>query len=102
MSNLINEIKNFRNVKIVNQPVFVHYYTQYIDNDLHLLSSSYSVYPFDKPTIDHIKSNEHKSMFYIFQIEENYARWIEISDPNYIKNTRKEKLDKLKKLEIYL
>lgn len=104
MSDLINEVKDFKNVKIVTQPAFIHYYTQYVVNEMKLLSSAHSVYPFDNPTIDYIKSNEHKSMFYIYKIEENYARWFEMPDPEYIKllELKKTRKEKLKKLEIYL
>lgn len=100
MSDLINEVKNFRNVKIVTQPAFIHYYTQYVVNEIQLQSKSCYVYPVDKPTINYIKSKEHQSIFYIYEIKENSARWCEINaDQEYIKSLRKEKLQKL---EIYL
>jgi hypothetical protein len=88
MSNLINKVSNFKNVKIVSIP-----------NEGMINSNFLAVYDFDNPTIEHIKSNEYKSIFYIYQIEENHARWVELeAGIKYLKELRKEKLKKLEKL----
>ena len=93
MPDLIDNVRNFKNVKIVNIPIFMRYYIKlnqlYCENLL--VSEIYT------DTIKYIKSNDNK-VFYIFQIEENFARWTEVSDIEHLKENRKEKLKKLEKL----
>ena len=97
MSDLIDKINNFKNVKIVNIPRFVRYYI----NEGMINSEFLSVYNFNGSTIEYIRSNEYKSIFYIYQIEENNARWIELDTEIELRRKLRRKLrkEKLKKLE---
>jgi hypothetical protein len=91
MANLIEEVRKYRNVKIVNSPVFNYYY---IENDI-LLNKSCSVSTIFLPsTINHIKMNQN-IIFHIFEISEQRARWYEEYNEQYVRELRKEKIEKI-------
>lgn len=100
MSNLIEEARKLSNVKIVDLPVFNHYY---IENDLNgaqLKSQQFSVRTvtdqYLNDTINYINKKGRKSLFFIYQIEENFARWYELeTKAGIIQRERKEKLQKI-------
>lgn len=88
----MNEIKKFKNVKIVNTPLFHHYY--YIENDK-ILSKTCSVSNIFLPsTIDHIKKNQN-IIFHVYEISETRAKWYEEYNRDYVRELRKEKIEKI-------
>ena len=93
---LLEKVANFKNVNIVNLPVF---YSYYIDNDNIVRTKTMSVSTLRyNSTLEYLKNNQNK-LFYIYEIDETLTRWCEDDDKKYLQKVRKEKL---KKIEIEL
>jgi len=94
---IFENVIKLSNIKIVKSPLFKISYIE--NNELKIISKT--VGDFNCDTLNYIK-NHQSSMFYIYKITKNYCRWYqsEITDTNYYKELRKEKLKKIEKLSI--
>lgn len=88
--NLFENIINLYNTKIVDSPLVKIFYIE--NNEIKTLTKC--VGDFNGDVIYHIKHNE-KYIFYIYQISNTYCRWYRHEDKDYLKNLRKQKLEKL-------
>ena len=113
MSNLIEEARKLSNVIIVNTPIIVHYFFEgnqripaiFLFNSpfsrasnliLSTCLSAQNLILENSTTLEYIKRKNEKSFFYVYEIEEHYARWHELeSDIGYIQRIRKEKIQKI-------
>jgi hypothetical protein len=89
----LEEISKFENVTVVNS----HIFEISIIEENNLFTRACVVGDIVCDTLEHIKYNQNY-MFYIYQIDERYARWYRRYEKNLIKNRRKKKLNKIEQL----
>lgn len=95
---LLVDITNQFNTKIESSPQFIYTYIE--NNKIFSKSCVVSESRYIDP-LKHIKENPNY-MFHVYLIFDNGGRWYKREDKELLKNSRKEKLQELEKIEIEL